>query len=106
MSTSRLRWLRAGWAPLAGLTIGMAEWSFGQAPSGVRPLAWILSAFTLMSTFVALAALAASRWKRLDPTWLWLWIWIGSYAALQANIRILPRQSFLTLPSMALTAAA
>ena len=101
------RWFRAGWASLAGLAIGTMEWSFGQAPDNVRAVVWILSAFAVLSMVAALGAVAASRmWKRLDPVWLWLWLWIGYYATLQANIWILPRQSLLTLPSIALTAGA
>ena len=108
-SAPRLRDM-AGAGALGGLVIGLAEWSLGDTRGAPATAAWIVACFTVASALTAcLAGLAAARIPhrpRLEPLWLWAWFWAGLYMLLFANIGLLPRQSFRTAPSIALSVAA
>jgi arylsulfatase len=87
------------------------EWLVAQEAGGPRALVWTAATYAVISTTVALIAGVIGRVTnarqpgRLEPIWLWALFWLGSYGVFQANVLILPRQGFLTLPSLALTAA-
>src|SRR5262245_57189434 len=94
-----------GMASMAGLLIGAAEWLQAEFTIGFRSLCWTAAAYALISALVALGARAAERaWPRLGAVWLWISFWLGLYGTIWINVTLLPRQSFRTWPSIAMTA--
>jgi arylsulfatase A-like enzyme len=93
-------------ASLAGAAIGSADWLLGERTTGTLSLVWTASICAIGSCGLYLAAIALARLSgRLTPAWIWCWAWLGLYTLMFVNVALLPRQSFLTLPSMALTAS-
>jgi arylsulfatase A-like enzyme len=92
-------------ASAAGASIGAADWFLGENTSGWLSLLWTASAYSVGSCGLYLGAILLSRLSaRLTPAWIWCWAWLGLYTLMFVNVGLLPRQSFVTLPSIALTA--
>ncbi|MGH9870467.1 MAG: sulfatase [Candidatus Polarisedimenticolia bacterium] len=88
-----------------GAIIGAVEWVVSDATSGFPSFCWSTAAYGVISTLVMLAASLAGRVLQVaSPSWLWLWFWVAVYTTIYVNVGILPRQSFLSGTSLALTA--